>query len=39
MASGLLATNLPLFLGRFQLPVAPRVDILLVPRQHSLGVM
>src|SRR5215471_18423141 len=35
-SSGLLATNLPLFPGRLQLPVALRVDLLLPPRQHFL---
>jgi len=32
-SSGLLATNLPLFPGRLQLPVALRVDLLLSPRE------
>src|SRR2546425_2056561 len=35
-SSGLLAMNLPLFPGRLQLPVAPRMDVLLPPRQHVL---
>jgi len=35
-SSSLLATNLPLFPGRLQLPVALRVDLLLPPRQHVL---
>jgi hypothetical protein len=35
-SSGLLTTNLPLFPGRLQLPVALRVDVLLAPRQHVL---
>ncbi len=32
----MLATNLPFFPGRIQLPVALRVDLLLPPRQHVL---
>jgi hypothetical protein len=32
---GVLSTNLPLFSGRFQLPVALRADLLLPPRQHA----
>jgi len=35
-SSGLLATNLPLFPGRLQLPVALRVDLLLPPGEHVL---
>jgi hypothetical protein len=33
-SSGLLATSLPLFPSRIQLPVALRADVLLPPRQH-----
>jgi hypothetical protein len=35
-SSGLLATNLPLFPGRLQLPVALCVDLLLPPGEHVL---
>jgi hypothetical protein len=35
-SSTLLATNLPFFSGRIQLPVALRVDLLLPPCQHLL---
>src|ERR1051326_6370960 len=35
-SSSLLATKLPLFPGRLQLPVALRVDLLLPPCQHVL---
>ena len=32
----MLATTLPLFSGRLQLPISLGVDLLLTPRQHAL---
>ena len=37
--SGLFATNLTLFPGRLQLPVALRMDVLLPPANMSFGVV